>query len=95
MPALTFEPGAVRRISLAVLAALLGSYLMVLAGLYFGQRSLLYQPTTTEVAPTDAGLPQVEAHRLVMPDGARLVLWSVPPTAGKETILYFHGNGGN
>ena len=27
-------------------------------------------------------------------DGARIVVWDVPPREGKPVILYFHGNGG-
>ncbi len=87
MSAFSFEPGAAKRIARA--------YLVALALLVVGQRYVLYQPSTTELPPSELSLAEVKAQRFVRPDGASLVVWSAPPTTRAQTILYFHGNGGS
>lgn len=76
-----------------IVVAVLLVYVGIVAGLYFGQRSLMYFPTTRRTAPADAGLPQAEEIVLDTSDGEKLIAWHVPPKAGQPVVLYFHGNG--
>jgi len=76
-----------------IVIAVLFVYVGIVAGLYFGQRSLMYFPTTRRTAPADAGLPQAEEIVLDTSDGEKLIAWHVPPKAGQPVVLYFHGNG--
>jgi uncharacterized protein len=68
-------------------------YMLLVAVLYITQRAMLYHPTTTRIAPADAGLPQAEEVVLDTSDGEKLVAWHVPPRDGKPVVIYFHGNG--
>lgn len=71
------------------------AWLMVLAALTLGQRHLLFIPLGGHVAPKDAGLTSVVAGQLIVEDGSHLVTWRHPAPAGRPTLLYFHGQGGN
>jgi fermentation-respiration switch protein FrsA (DUF1100 family) len=70
-------------------------YVIVLAAMYFGQRSLMYQPDATRVDPGTLGLGSVKERILAMPDGTQLIAWTAPASTGKPTIFYLHGNAGN
>jgi fermentation-respiration switch protein FrsA (DUF1100 family) len=77
-----------------ILIVAASGYLALLALLYVAQRALMYFPDTARAAPADAGFPQAQEAVLDSADGARVVVWHVPPRDGKPVILYFHGNGG-
>jgi len=77
-----------------ILIVAITGYFALLALMYVAQRSLMYFPDTTRIAPADAGFPQAQEAVLESADGARVVVWHVPPREGKPVILYFHGNGG-
>jgi fermentation-respiration switch protein FrsA (DUF1100 family) len=70
-------------------------YGLVVLAAFLGQRSLMYFPDRTRVAPTAAGLAGVLEVEIATPDGERLIAWHAPARAGRPTLLYFHGNGGN
>ncbi len=72
-----------------------GTIIALLAYLWFNQRSLIYFPDATRVAPAALGLVNVEERVLQRPDGALVVAWYGRARAGQPTLLYFHGNGGN
>src|SRR5262249_5900290 len=40
-----------------------------------------------------AGLPEAEEAVLDTADGERVIVWYLPPRAGRPLFLYFHGNG--
>ncbi len=98
-------------IVIKIAAGVLGLYVLVLLGFYFGQRALMYVPDRQRVDPASIGLADVRERILAAPDGARLVTWQAKAQAptrengrisaaqpGKDaapTILYFHGNAGN
>jgi fermentation-respiration switch protein FrsA (DUF1100 family) len=71
-------------------------YLLLIAGLYFGQRGIQY-PGWGVAEPVEAsslsalGITDV---RIRAPDGETLAAWFAPPAAGRPVILYLHGNGG-
>src|SRR5262245_55889851 len=65
----------------------------LVALLYVGQRALQYFPERFRTAPAAAGLPQAEEVVLDTADGARVIVWHVPPRGEKPVVLYFHGNG--
>ena len=69
-------------------------YLALVALMYVAQRGLMYFPEGFRTAPADAGLPEAEEVVLDTPDGARVIVWHVPPRDGRPVWLYFHGNGG-
>ena len=56
---------------------------------------LAFFPVTGEdVTPQSSGVAY-EAHTVVTSDGERLMLWRLPRSDARATVLYFHGNGGN
>ncbi len=75
-----------------IIACLL--YLTVCAGMYVLQRQFQYFPSRSNPAPAAVGLADVQVVPLPTPDGETLVLWYAPAPAGRPTILFFHGNGG-
>jgi uncharacterized protein len=79
-----------RMIMLAVLATVAALFALI----YAGQRRLLYFPDRTRTDPKAIGLMSVDAHEIVAPDGARIIIWYGRAKPGKPTLLYFHGNGG-
>jgi uncharacterized protein len=69
-----------------------GSYGVLVAGLCFGERAMLYHPNPTRMAPAAAGLPEAEEVSLQAADGEKLVAWYVIARPDKPIVLYFHGN---
>ena len=69
-------------------------YLALVALMYVTQRGLMYFPETLRTAPADAGLGEAEEVVLDTPDGARVIVWHIPPRGDGPVWLYFHGNGG-
>lgn len=82
-------------IARGVLIVLVAGYAAVLVGLYFFQRSLLYQPSGGRVAPADAGLAAAQELTIDTPDREQLIAWHLKAKPGRPTLLYFHGNGAN
>lgn len=80
---------------LKLLIAAAACYGLVVLAVFLGQRSLLYFPDRTRVAPSEAGLADVKEIELATPDGERLIAWYAAARGGRPTLLYFHGNGGN
>lgn len=76
------------------LLALIALYALLVAGLYFGQRALIFPiPGTQRTAPQAAQFPQAEEHVLTTADGEKLILWHVPPQGDRPVVVFFHGNG--
>lgn len=73
---------------------LLAFYALVVFAAWLGQRRLMYIPSATRVAPAAAGLVDVKEIELATPDGERIIGWRRQATAGRPTLLYFHGNAG-
>ena len=71
------------------------AYAVLVGGLFFFQRQLLYFPDKTR--PGLAGLEQLGVREAVLSteDGLSLLSWYLPSRPGRPVILYFHGNGGN
>lgn len=78
-----------------VVAGAFGLYALILLGLYFGQRALMYLPDRQRVDPASVALTGVSERVLNAPDGTRLISWQARARGGAPTILYFHGNAGN
>jgi fermentation-respiration switch protein FrsA (DUF1100 family) len=70
----------------------LAGYGGLLALMYVFQRTLMYFPDATRVAPAQAGLPQAEEVTLASADGETLIAWFVPAREGKPLVIYFQGN---
>jgi fermentation-respiration switch protein FrsA (DUF1100 family) len=68
-------------------------YAALVAGLFFGQRKILFRCDAAEVDPATIGL-KAEILRLKTEDGESLLAWRIPPSPGRPLILYFHGNAG-
>ena len=74
---------------------LVGIYVAIcLLGFTFN-RHFMYFPDPARVPPAAVGLQGVEEIEVAAADGTRLVAWRAPAKAGKDTVLYFHGNGAN
>jgi fermentation-respiration switch protein FrsA (DUF1100 family) len=80
-------------IAAAVVAAL---YLLLIAGLYFLQRSIQYPgwAVAEPVEPSSLAGLGIRDVRIKTPDGETLDAWFAPPDPGKPVIVYLHGNGG-
>ncbi len=78
-------------------------YVVIVAGLTYFQRELLYYRPLETVTPEAVGLAEFKAAQLTAPDGARIATWSAPPPkmapgmapVSAPTVLFFHGNGGS
>jgi hypothetical protein len=72
-------------------------YLMVLAILFFAQRSMLYVRTTDRPMLNIAALePKREIVCVATPDGLHLRSWYFPASrSGAPVVLYLHGNAGD
>lgn len=75
-------------VGLGVAAALYG---LLVAVVYFDQRSMQYFPVAEERAPAVEGVA-IQVVRLTTSDGERLVAWYHRADAGKPTILFLDGN---
>jgi uncharacterized protein len=78
-----------------LLIIVLGSYAAFVALLYVAQRSMQYFPDRSRTSPATAGLPAAQEVVLDSADGARVIVWHVPPRGPSPVVLYFHGNGGS
>jgi fermentation-respiration switch protein FrsA (DUF1100 family) len=77
------------------IAALILIYVLVVGGLYLGQRALLYVPDRARPqlgALAELGVREVT---LTTADGLSLLSWYRPPSDQAPVLVYFHGNGGN
>lgn len=81
-------------LSLLLGAAALG-YGGILAGLFFGQRRLLYRPGTARPELGELAALGVRETELATADGLALLAWYRPAPAGRPVLVYFHGNGGH
>ena len=72
-----------------------GVYLLLVLGLYFGQKRLVYVPDRTRVDPGTVGLKGVEELSFKRGGDVRLLAWYAKASPGQPTFLYFHGNAGN
>ncbi len=71
-----------------------GAYVLITAYMYVTQRSHQYFPGRQGLPASTTGLHGVEDVKLASVDGETLQAWYSPARAGKATILYFQGNGG-
>ena len=70
-------------------------YVALVGSLYTFQRSILYLPSTATPSPAESGVPEMTPVTLETADGLRLMSWYRPAAEDRETIVYFHGNGGH
>lgn len=86
----------IRRLKAVAIGAVV-VYLVVLAVLFFAQRSMLYVRTTERPMLNIAALePKREIVCLTTADGLDLRSWYFPPgRAGAPVVLYLHGNAGD
>ncbi|GHD46584.1 alpha/beta hydrolase [Thalassobaculum fulvum] len=70
-------------------------WVLVVTVLYATQRSILFVPDTSRPDPAASAAPMMARVTTVTADGLELEGWWQPPAAGRPTVLYFHGNGGN
>ena len=78
---------------LIAIAACVTLYLVLLVGLFVGQRKVLFRCDAAEVDPATLGL-KADTIRLQTDDGESLLAWRIPPAPERPLILYFHGNAG-
>jgi hypothetical protein len=77
------------------IAGAVAAYGVITAGLFLGQRRLLYRPDRRRPELGDLALLGVREAALATKDGLSLVSWYLPPPAGRAVVAYFHGNGGH
>ncbi len=71
-------------------------YVVVAAGMFLGQRHLLYHPGPPLPPPAVAGVPEMRAVTLETADGLKLTAWWAPPPAPDRPVLvHLHGNADN
>jgi pimeloyl-ACP methyl ester carboxylesterase len=75
-------------------AGLVLAYVVAVAAMYVFQRTLLYPvPQAVRTTPVAAGFPEAEETVARTRDGEQVILWHVPPKAGRPVVIFFHGNG--
>ena len=71
-------------------------YALMVAGLYFFQRSVIYHPSSGTQSPERVGLPEMLSVKIKTTDGLSLLAWwSAPSSDDKPVIAFFHGNAGS
>jgi fermentation-respiration switch protein FrsA (DUF1100 family) len=73
----------------------LAVYAVLVGGLYFFQRHLLYFPIGGRPVLGELAGLGVREVGLSTTDGLSLFSWYLPPRADHPVVAYFHGNGGN
>ena len=70
----------------------IGGYFAFVAFLFLAQRQFVFHPQSAHPSPAAAGLPEAEETVVDTADGARVIIWQVPPRGEKPVVIYFHGN---
>ncbi len=84
-----------RRVALTAATVAVVGWMSLVAGLYFGQDRLLYQPRAElGGTPADIGLA-FEDVAVPTDDAQTLAAWWIPNPNPRCTVLHFHGNAGN
>lgn len=79
-----------------ILIAAAAGYALLVGGLYFGQRALMYHPDQTVPEPRDHEVPEMQPVRIAAGGGVEILAWWHPPrNPARHTVLYFHGNAGH
>jgi fermentation-respiration switch protein FrsA (DUF1100 family) len=77
-----------------LIGILAGFYLLLLIGVFFCQRSLLYFPSHSYVTLSEAfANKSFEELPVRTADGLDLKAWYAPATTKQFTFVFFHGNG--
>lgn len=72
------------------------AYVVVVAGLYFAQRNLIYLPDSDRPVPAAFGVPDMSPVQIRTADGLDLLAWWKPPRSPDDPVLaFFHGNAGH
>lgn len=93
-----FPRSGLGRLGFYLLVLIGAAYLAAAAYMAINQRSFLYKPAPSWIAPETQGIPRAEAIRLVSSpgdalDGPELRGWFAPPADERQPVyLYFHGN---
>lgn len=69
-------------------------YALIIAGLFLGQRRLMYLPGRRRTDPTMPVALDMREIAIETSDGLSLLAWYRPAQQGKETVVFFHGNAG-
>jgi len=69
-------------------------YLFACTYMYMAQESLIFKPTN-ETESVESVFPGASEFFISTPQGNNLQTWYKPAKAGKETLIYLHGNAGN
>lgn len=77
------------------LGVLLVAYIMLTALVAFFQRSLIYVPPHVAPVLAQQGLPEFNEVVYQTADGLAQTAWYAKASAGKPTLVIFHGNGGD
>jgi fermentation-respiration switch protein FrsA (DUF1100 family) len=78
------------------IATALAVYVLLIAILFFAQRSLLYHPDQTVPDPVAHNVPEMKAVRVKTEDGLQLLAWwRAPRDEISPVIALFHGNAGH
>ncbi len=80
---------------LNLLAAIFFIYLILIALMYLMQRNMMYYPTLNKPDIPAAKVTGLHEIRTTTEDGLDLFGWYKPAQEGKQTIVWFHGNGSN
>lgn len=71
-------------------------YAVLVAGLFFVQRDLMYVHNYTKPDLKSSGIIGIKEINVQTADGLKLFGWYVPPSSPQRpVILWFHGNAGN
>ncbi len=87
---------SLKRFAIGAAAVAAMGYAGAAGVIYAQQRTLLFRPDPTRVAPASAGLPQARETTFRSADGPDIIAWRIPPRdAAQPVVLYLHGNARN
>ena len=79
---------------MGTVTALIAVYFGLVFLVYISQRSLMYNPGTTRVAPEAHNLPEMKNLELTTADGLIIQSWYAAPQEGQPILIFFQGNAG-
>ena len=77
------------------LAVVFGVYGVIVGGLFFLQRGMIYHPGGSMVSPEQAGVADMKPVEITTGDGLSLTSWFKPALGEMPTIVFFQGNAAN
>ena len=80
---------------MSFIGALVALYIVVVLGMYIGQRKLMYHPDQSLGTPSSNSIPEVTPIKLISSDNLNIISWFKTASPNKPVLIFFHGNAGH